>query len=244
MPTNPYRAGPVGPYPEANLYESMIVESIQWSGHDIYYIPRSVNQFDQIYGEDVLASFDNAVLIEMYPEDVQGFGGEGAIISKFGFELRETCTFVVARKRFAELVQPILGDKTPLLQLRPNEGDLLYFPQTKSLFEIKYVDSSDPFNQLQAKFIWKLRCELFQYNSEKFSTGVDEIDTSLNELSLNRLTYTFMTEDGLVLKAENDGTFLQEDFKESLSYSDDDKFKSEFLSIVDFSTDNPFSEKF
>lgn len=238
MPINPYRnIRDKGAYTEADLYESIIVESIQWSGHNTYYIPRSVNKFDQLYGEDVLASFDLAIPIEMYLEDVTGYGGEGAMISKFGFELRESATFVVARKRFRESVATELAAiKTDVLSQRPNEGDLIYFPQTESFFEIKYVDSSSPFNQLQAKFIWKLNCELFRFNSEKFDTGVPEIDV-INSGSINRLEIDLIDANG------NPTTSIEEHVDTNI-YSDNEVIKQEFLDIVDFSENNPFSTKF
>jgi len=246
MATNPYRAKPSGPYQEAATYESLVVQAIKWSGHDIYYIPRSVNRFDKIYGEDVLASFEIAVPVEVYLENVTGFSGEGSMISKFGFELRESATFVIARRRYMESIKEYVPDsRSEQLSLRPNEGDLIYYPQTKSFFEIKYVEGSEPFNQLQAKFIWKLNCELFQFNSEKFDTGIEEID-AIRETSANRLAFSILDESGNLLITESGGNIILEEFnpQENSGYGDNNYLKNEFLEIMDFNEDNPFSERF
>lgn len=246
MATNQYRAKPAGPYQEAATYESLVVQAIKWSGHDVYYIPRSVNKFDQIYGEDILASFEFAVPVEVYFENVTGFSGEGSMISKFGFELRESATFVIARRRYAESVKEYIPDsRSEVLSLRPNEGDLIYYPQTKSFFEIKYVEGSEPFNQLQAKFIWKLNCELFQFNSEKFETGINEID-NISDTSANRLAFRLFDEDGNKFITETGGNIVMEEFNpiENSGFGDNNFLKDEFLEIMDFNEDNPFSERF
>jgi hypothetical protein len=63
-----------------------------------------------------------------------------------------------------------------IIPSRPNEGDLLYFPLTGGLFEIKFVQHQDPFYQLGKLYIYKLEVELFQYSSEAIDTGDSDID--------------------------------------------------------------------
>ena len=82
----------------------------------------------------------------MYLENVEGFEGEGDIFSKFGIEIRDSATFVLAKKRWEDLVDTSGG--TFQLEARPAEGDLLYFAKTGSLFEIKFVEFQNPFYQL------------------------------------------------------------------------------------------------
>jgi hypothetical protein len=87
--------------------------------------------------------------------------------------MEQSATLVVARRRWDQLVgrygQTILPN-------RPCEGDLIYFPLTKGLFEIKFVKHQDPFYQLGKLYVYKLQVELFQYASEKIDTGIKEID--------------------------------------------------------------------
>ena len=44
------------------------------------------------------------------------------------------------------------------------------------MFEIKFVEHENPFYQVGKLFVFKLRCELFEYSGEDFDTGVDSID--------------------------------------------------------------------
>ena len=59
---------------------------------------------------------------------------------------------------------------------RPNEGDLLYFPLTQDLYEIKFVEREDPFYQLGKIYYYTMTAEIYEYGSDDISTGVAEID--------------------------------------------------------------------
>lgn len=109
----------------------------------------------------------------MYFENVDSFDGQGAFIQKFGLMMEQSATLVVARRRWEQLVGRY-GDT--IIPGRPNEGDLLYFPLTKGLFEIKFVKHQDPFYQLGKLYVYKLQVELFQYSSERIDTGIEEVD--------------------------------------------------------------------
>ncbi|UTS52173.1 head completion, neck hetero-dimeric protein [Synechococcus phage BUCT-ZZ01] len=253
MPVNPYFQQSKGGFVEAPMYENLIVEAIQINGNLFYYIPRQLNNFDAIYGEDVLSSFNSAVPIEMYLENVNGYEGESEMISKFGLEIRDSATLVLARKRWNESIKPLLeadpnSTKTDLQKARPTEGDLIFFPITKSLFEIKFVEDDEPFYQLEKKFIWKLRVELFQYNNETIATGESSIDDVFNIFNRNRLDFAFVLENSSgVMLAEDGGTVLQEAAitdTDIADYGNNNPIQSEFNDIFDFSDDNPFSEKF
>ena len=63
-----------------------------------------------------------------------------------------------------------------IISNRPAEGDVLYFPLTKSFFEIKFVDHQKPFYQLTNVPVYKLQVELMEYNNESVATGVAEVD--------------------------------------------------------------------
>lgn len=237
---------------EQDLYESMIIENIQWSGQEYVYIPRHLSEsFDQIFGEDVLSSFDSSASIEMWCENYNSYGGESEMISKFGMEIRDTATFIISRKRYSEEIVPIVPvDRNVSVKWRPCEGDLIYAPFSQSMFEIKFVEDEYPgFYQLKKKYVWALRCELVQLNNEKFQTGVDEIDDTFNT-NINRLGYEFLQEDGFRLLTEDGGSFIQEDFYETkpytdlVGYGDDDVLKREFMEIMDFDESSPFGERF
>jgi hypothetical protein len=158
---------------EQYLLEDIIVESISAMGQDFYYIPRSLVAKDEILGEDRLSHFKTAYPIECYLETVDGFEGQGAFIQKFGLMMEQSATLTVARRKWDQLVGRYGQTQLPN---RPCEGDLLYFPLSGGLFEIKFVQHQDPFYQLGKLYVYKLNVELFQYASERLDTGIKEID--------------------------------------------------------------------
>jgi hypothetical protein len=158
---------------EQYLLEDLIIESISIFGQEMYYIPRTLVARDDILGEDRLSRFKDAYAIDMYLESVDGFEGQGAFIQKFGLMMEQSATLTVARRTWERFV----GKHTDIvLPNRPAEGDLLYFPLTGGLFEIKFVDHQDPFYQLKKLYVYRLQVELFQYASERIETGNKEID--------------------------------------------------------------------
>jgi hypothetical protein len=178
MPRNRYfteNAVVNGAASEQNLLENLIIESMQIYGVDMYYIPRILVAKDNILGEDRLSEFREAFPIEVYFENVDSFDGQGSFIQKFGLFNEATANVSVARKRWLELVGSQTLESTYIPD-RPAEGDLLYFPLTKSLFEIKFVQHENPFYQLGRLYVYRLSIELFQYGSENIETGIEEID--------------------------------------------------------------------
>lgn len=158
---------------EQYLVEDLIIESLKIYGNEVYYIPRTLVNKDVILGEDRLSRFTDYFPIEMYFENVDSFGGQGQFLQKFGLMIDQSATLVVARRRWEQMVGRY-GVTT--LPQRPNEGDLIYFPLSKGLFEIKFVKHQDPFYQLGKLYVYKLQVELFQYSSERIDTGIVEVD--------------------------------------------------------------------
>jgi hypothetical protein len=162
----------VGVINEQRLLEDLIVESIQIMGHDCFYIPRdSYNGDDEIYGETVNARFTRAYSMEVYLANVEGYEGDGDFFSKFGLEIRDTSNFVVSTRAFEKYVPSNIAT-------RPREGDLLYVPVMRKLFEIKFVEEELNFFSIGKRnpYMYELRCELFRFSDENFDTGVEEID--------------------------------------------------------------------
>ena len=171
MAKNPYFK--LGTNSEQNVVENLIIECLQIYGQEMFYIPRTLVSKDDILGEDRLSEFKNAYPIEMYFENVDGFGGNGAFMSKFGLMIEQSATLVVARKRWQQAVAQY---GQTILPNRPAEGDLLYFPLTGGLFEIKFVQHQNPFYQIGKLYTYKLDIELFQYASERIDRGYGVID--------------------------------------------------------------------
>ena len=202
---------------EQYLLEDLIIESISIWGQDFYYIPRVLVAKDNILGEDRLSQFKTAFPVEMYLETVDGFEGQGAFIQKFGLMMEQSATLTVSRRRWDQLIGRYGVSQLPN---RPAEGDLLFFPLTGGLFEIKFVQHQDPFYQLGKLYVYKLSVELFQYSSEKIDTGIEEVD-AFEDLKTFDVT-------------------KQEDVQKPDSYGDNTSFVDEAESIV-VRRSNPFA---
>lgn len=223
---------------EQNLLENLIIESIKIYGQDMYYVPRTLNNKDKIYGEDDVSTYDSATLVEFYIKNVEGFGGDGNFMSKFGLEIRDQVTFVIAKRVFEEEV-----DQNSAL-IRPREGDLIFFPLNKKLFQIKYVDNKPIYYPLGALQTYELTCELFEYSGEQFNTGIPDIDDIQDKLSLNIFDYGVLTQDDFVLATEDGDYLVLETYKvESIDpFADNDSIETEADGFLDFTERDPFSE--
>ena len=196
---------------EQNLYEDLIIESMEIYGIQVYYIPRNITRLDNILNEDIASTFGDAYMITMYLDDIaDGYGGEQTIMSKFGLEIRDSSNWVVAKKTWEQFIG--IQNNT-IVAGRPNEGDLIYIPLTGSFHEIKFVEHESPFYQLGNIFVYKLQCETFEYGNEKFDTGVEEIDGIED-------TYAFSQK---ILISDGNGIQFQaeEDVRQLVGYSED-----------------------
>ena len=171
MPTNVFFNHAV--QTEQHLYEDLVVESLRMYGHETFYLPREIVDEDSILGEDIQSKFGDSYSVEMYIENTDGFEGEGDLFSKFGVQVRDTATFIISLRSWERFISL---DSNLATGLRPNEGDLIHFPLSGSLFEIKFVEHENPFYQVGKLFVFKLQCELFEYSGEDFDTGNINID--------------------------------------------------------------------
>lgn len=230
MPLNPYFSSELqtqGSYNEEMVLADLIEESIKIHGQEFYYIPRVLVAKDEILGEDRLSKFRDAYPIEMYIETPQGFLGQGEFISKFGLYIEQSMQLTMSRRRWGEL---IARDGKTILSERPADGDLIYHPISKRLFEIKYVEKETGFYQIGQLQTFKLTVELFQYASERLETGIPEIDAfeTLRSFDQSNLSET-SDENG------NVGIDTPDNF------GDNNKFKERAQGVV-FDTNNPFGE--
>ena len=184
---------------EQNLVEDLTIEAIKIHGVEMFYIPRNLIKRDDLFGESQYSRFDTFRMIEMYMDTTQAFEG-GDMFSKFGFEARDSVKFLVSQKRFIRET----GSK------RPFEGDLLFLPLTRGLFEIKFVEHENPFYQLGKLFSYQLTCELFQYSEEEFDTGVSDIDV-INDATGYKVTLTLGGKFGTGTFTKGDIVYQYED---------------------------------
>ena len=157
----------------------------------MFYIPRTLVNKDELFGEDALSRFDDAYGIEMWMETQEGYEGEKELISRFGLEIRDETTFVVSRRRWDNTVS---SDANLIVSTRPDEGDLIYMPTVKKLFEISFVDHDDPFYQIDNLPVYKLYCRTFEYSSEVLDTGIYAIDDIETKRSTDASGWEFSLE--------------------------------------------------
>ena len=228
---------------EQRLVEDLIIESLKIYGHDTYYLPRTLVNKDTIFDEDELSKFTQAYPLEMYLDNVNGYEGQGDIFTRFGLEVRDQATFVMAKRRWENMVETSGGTFTQTT--RPSEGDLIYLEKTKSLFEIKYVDFQNPFYQLNQIYVYRLVCELFEYSSEDLDTGIATIDGIETKYSQDMLEYQMLQEDGTLMLNETNGSIITEAYSSSTSEPIDNADFDSLVTlegILDFSEKNPFGE--
>ena len=182
---------------EQQLIENLYTEAIKIYGFDVFYIPRTLVNVDKIFNEDELSKFTSAHSIEMYLQSVDGFEGEGDFLSKFGVEIRDRASFVVVKSRWSSAVD---DNASLIVECRPNEGDLIYFPLTKGLFEITFVEHENIFYQANNIYTYRIDVERFVYSSEKIDTGVAAIDAIEDARSIDALTYELIEENGIMLE--------------------------------------------
>tara|TARA_R100000008_G_scaffold65846_1_gene42805 strand:+ start:359 stop:1795 length:1437 start_codon:yes stop_codon:yes gene_type:complete len=178
MALNPYfQQGSSG---EQSLVQSLINEQLRMYGVDVHYMPRKYVSESTILKEVTQSTFDDAYPLEAYIDNVEGYGDNPTLLSKFGIQATNEVTLIISKERFETYISPLMKNESNVkLSTRPKEGDLIYFPFGDRLFEIKYVEHEKPFYQLRNTYVYELRCELFRYEDEVIDTGVDEIDDTL-----------------------------------------------------------------
>jgi hypothetical protein len=253
---------------EQNVLEDLIIESLKMYGINAFYLPRTHVNLDLLFKEDASMKFDDALEIEMYLKTYDGYMGQNDFISKFGLQVDESLTFTVSQKRFSQILQPKLMteysynikledgdlmrqeidyDQDYTGYVRPKEGDLIWFPFTKDLFEVKFVEVIETLFQLGKLYTYELRCDKYEYSSEVLDTeitAVDQLETDYS-LSTSNVPRT-LTEDGDALLAEEGGYLMEES---NMVEEKDDTAQNDYITgrindddILDFSEKNPFAE--
>lgn len=225
---------------EQTLVEDLVIESIKIYGIDLWYVPRTQHNTDPLYQADDVSTFESAIQIEMYVRTYDQFQGDGNLMSKFGLEIRDQVVFAVSQRVFGDEVNKVLNFK------RPREGDLIYYPLDKKLFEIKYVEKKVFHYPMGMLPTWDLHCELFEYSHEDFNTGIDEIDDIEEELSGNANQWALLTEDNKLLYTEDSNPIIRETYDpDGINPSQDNtNISTDREDLIDFSELNPFSEEF
>lgn len=223
-------------YGEQELLANMVTEVISIYGHEIFYIPRNIGKFDQVYGADDQSTFTNTYLTDTYIKNTEGFNGDSNFLSKFGLEIRDRVTFCISTQTFDKDIGLPTGFS------RPREGDIIYFPLNKKCFDIKFVDDKPFFYQLGKLQMYDLYCELFEYSDEKFSTGIAEIDL-IQRNSVNLLEYATTDANGAIITDANGNIVTSNSYNLDIidPLQNNDEIQRRSDEIVTWDINNPFS---
>ena len=258
---------------QQDLAEDLIIQAIKIYGLDVKYMPRTLVNPDALLGEDVSSAFNDAIDIEMYIKNTQNFEGEGDFLSKFNLEIRDSITFVMARKRWEQVSNEKLltevgyniqvesantnswgnsdalrleAGETELYQTihsRPFEGDWIYFPLNKKLYEIKFVEHEQIFYQHGKLYTYELNCELVD-RFGTIATGNTEIDAIGDRYDPNILQYqiTLESSDGSLMNEDGESILWEYRVETQDKLANNEIFTSKSFDFLDFSERNPFSE--
>jgi len=220
---------------EQDVIHSLVSESLKVYGQDMFYLPKTLVKYDPIYGSSDTVRYDSAYQIEMYVKSIDGFQGDGTFLSKFGLEIRDRIVFTVSRRTFEQDV----SKRAEIL--RPNEGDLIWFPLNQKCFQIKFVDDKPFFYPLGTLVTYDLHCELFEYSGEVINTGIEEIDSKYTGLDNNIFNFGILTSQGDRLLTSTDHYLVNSEYVEPVD-SENEMIEEEGFTFIDWSEINPFSE--
>ena len=168
---------------EQRLVQDLINEQLKIYGIDIFYMPRKFVGTDDLMKENIVARFDDSFALEAYIQNYEGFQGSGDLMTKFGVRTTDELTLVVSKERYEDFIGTFYadGNDETVLTSRPKEGDLIYFPLSDSLFEIKFVEHENPFYQLGKLYMYQLTCELYEYEDAIIDTSIAQIDDNAED---------------------------------------------------------------
>lgn len=222
---------------EQDLLQNLGTEMIQRYGVEVFYLPRSHVNIDNLFLEDTLSEFTQAVPIEVYIKTFQGWQGEGDLMSKFGISMADQITFNMMRHRWnAEFTQYQEN------LIRPLEGDFIYLALTKTLFEVKFVEHESNFYQTGQLTFYDIKCERLNYSSEKIETGIKEVDDISSKFSNAADDYFMINQNDDSLSSTDGSNFVQGQFEMDKidTTTQNGLFSEEGRKFIDFSRKNPF----
>jgi hypothetical protein len=238
MPVNPI-VNSYGTADEKRLLDDLTAEVVQQRGLDFLYLPRVAVNLDLVAMEDPLVRFEKAYTIEMYVENYEGFQGDSNFMDKFaGVHVRDQFYLTVARSTFEHILRPYK-------LTRPREGDMIFDPLTKRLFEIMFVERFQEFMPLGHQLTYGIRAELFESSGQTFATGIPLIDAmSAPSTSTDLLTTSLNSESGQAIRTETGLWWELDDSSDAGANPLDDgqRLQDEAVAVIDKTEPGLFTE--
>ena len=182
---------------EQRLVQDLINEQLRMFGVEITYLPRKIVNRDNIFREVESSKFDDNFLLEAYVNTYEGYTGAGDIMTKFGMSLKDELVVTISKERWEDFIAPFLVSMSEtsdeiVVEGRPREGDLIYFPLGKRIFEVKFVEHEKPFYQLGKGYVYELQCELYELSDDV--GGWNQLSDATQEIDETLVNYGYMTE--------------------------------------------------
>lgn len=209
---------------EQDLLNSIVAESVQFSGVEFYYIKRETPNLDTIFGEDPTNIFTKFWKIAAYIETYEGWQGQADFYTKFGMVVNDEASVIVQPDLFAHQTNGY----------SPTSGDLLYWPQKTAksdyvLFEIIWVEPDNPFHPNGTLPFRRMNIQKFAYSNEKMELVNDSqiADTDIPPDILDEL-----------IELTDRGDVSEPPYKEA------DQIQTEGDAITVFDENDPFGARF
>ena len=139
----------------------------------------------------------------------------------------DNTSFILSEESGSEFY--LINDSATTDADRPQEGDLIYTPILKKMFEISFVDHDDPFHQLDNNPVYKLRCKQYEYSQEVIDTGITEVDAVETDFTADTGEHQFTleqsstyTENIRLEDGTGSGLLLEETDGDNIITEDDD----------------------
>lgn len=167
---------------EANLYDNVYSEFTYLNGSDIVWMPREYGTEESVFGEYLATVIQRGFPVRLFIEEVEAWGGNGDMYSKFGLQVQDECTLFCNKTTFSN-ASSVSGS-----ELWPKQGDLVYIVKSKKLFEVSHIeDEAQPgFYLFGNRTGYKVHCKMFTYNhefiSQSTSAGIPSAVQALDTL--------------------------------------------------------------
>lgn len=202
----------------------------------MYYVPRRTPDRDPLYGEDDTSYYDRAYLTVFYLISVDGFTGDGAFLSRFGgIVINDGISIYIPIEDFEEDVTA----HEPTIT-RPREGDVVLLRYNDRLFQVRFVDNRPEFYVHGILVGYRMELTLFEYSSDRFVTGIEEIDRIYRNRSTDSRLSSILTENGIVITSEYGDVLVRESYDVPDYVDDTPTIKAEADEVIDWSEKDPF----
>ena len=81
---------------EQGLVEDLINEQLRMYGVECHYIPRKLVTSKTVIQEVIQSEFEQAFPLEAYMENIDGYAGQGDILTKFGIRSVDEINFIIS----------------------------------------------------------------------------------------------------------------------------------------------------